>query len=254
MMKTSWPLNGEVHLYGLVLPQDAPELARLRGFLSPSETARAGLLKDEQAARRYIVGRGLLREILAGYFGIEANQVQLAAGDYGKPFLLGNQAGLCFNLSHSGDYFLLAIASKYEVGIDIEMIAPGKPLEDMARMVFSHQELDRWSRLSVSDREAAFYRCWVRKEACLKACGSGFSLPGNSFDVFPLDESPAVMMAFCQQKYWQVVDIDGPPRYCAALAIESRCSTQSPPTVVRVEHRLSINRLVPENYVYERGL
>jgi len=243
MTTTSWPLDDEVHLYGLVLPHDASELARLGGFLSPSETARAVSLKDEQAARRYTVGRGLLREILAGYLGIEAKQVQLTVGEHGKPYLMDHKVNLCFNLAHSGDNFLLAIASKGEVGIDIEMIAPGKPLEEMARMVFSRQELAGWSRLPASDREAAFYRCWVRKEACLKACGSGFSLPGNSFDVSTVDEKPTVMMAFCHQKYWQIVDIDGPPRYCAALAIEACCSTQPPPQMVRVEHRLSYNQL-----------
>jgi 4'-phosphopantetheinyl transferase len=242
MITTPRPLDGQVHLYGLVLPHDASELARLGGFLSSNETIRADLLKSGQVARRYIVGRGLLREILAGYLGIKANQVQLAAGEYGKPFLMDNQAGLCFNLAHSGDNFLLAIAGKCEVGIDIEMIAPGKPLEDMARVVFSRRELASWSRLPAPDREAAFYRCWVRKEACLKACGSGFSLPESGFEISLLDETPAVMMAFCHQKHWQVVDIDGPARYCAALAIESSGSTRPPPNVVRVKHRLSFNQ------------
>jgi len=237
MKTTPWPLAGEVHLYGLARQQHTSELARLGRLLAPAETERAGLLKSEQAMKRYIAGRGVLREILGGYLGIDAKKVQLAEGEHGKPFLLDVQENLCFNLSHCADHFLLAVAANREVGIDIEMIAPGKPLGDMARLVFTRHEQEQLSRLSSPRLEAAFCRCWVRKEACLKACGRGFSLPGDSFEVLPLDEEPAVLMARCNQKDWHVLDIEAPHRHCAAVAVEMCCSTQPPPTLVRVDHR-----------------
>jgi len=151
-----------------------------------------------------------------------------------------NKGRLCFNLSHSGDKFLLAVAANREVGVDIERLAPGKPLRDMARMVFSPHEQDALSRLSSPHLEIAFYRSWVRKEACLKACGRGFSLPSNSFEVSPPDEKTTVMMVYCNQQYWQVLDLDMPPRYCAALAVESNGANQTPPIVLRIDHHLSL--------------
>lgn len=241
MKTTPRPLDSQIHLYGLILPQSPSELAQLGNCLAPGETKRVGLLKSEQAIKRYISGRGVLREILGGYLGIEAKAVQLAVGEHGKPFLLDNQENLFFNLAHSDDHFLLAITTDREVGIDLEMIVSDRPLEDMARMVFSRQEQDQWLRLTSPHRETAFYRCWVRKEACLKACGRGFSLPGNSFDVSSHKEQTAVMTVCCDQKHWHVLDLDMPPHYCAALAVESCGSTQSSPSVVRINHHLSFN-------------
>ncbi|MCM2265706.1 MAG: 4'-phosphopantetheinyl transferase superfamily protein [Desulfuromonadales bacterium] len=210
-------------------------------MLAPGETARAGLLKSEQIKKRYITGRGLLREILGGYLGMEARKVQLAAEAHGKPFLADVKEKLGFNLAHSGNSFLLAVAANREVGVDIETIAPGKPLEEMAKMVFSHHEQEHLSRLSSPCLEAAFYQCWVRKEACLKACGRGFSLPGNSFDISPPNAKTGVMIACCNQKYLQVLDLDVPPRHCAALAVESSRAAEIPPLVIRIDHQLSFN-------------
>jgi len=240
MKTTPWPLDSEVHLYCLAQPQDPAELTRLGSLLTASETVRAGLLKNESARQRYLAGRGVLREILGGYLGVDAKHLQLAAGEHGKPFLVDDKGKLCFNLSHSRDKFLLAVAANREVGVDIERLAPGKPLRDMAKTVFSRHEQDSLSRLSSPHLEIAFYRCWVRKEACLKACGRGFSLPSNSFDVSPPDDKTTVMMAYCNQQCWQVLDLDVPPRYCAALAVESYGANQTPPVVLRIDHHLSL--------------
>lgn len=241
MKTTPRPLDGEVHLYGLALPHDPDELARLGGLLTTGEIDRAALLKSEPAQRRCLAGRGLLREILGAYLGIDAKQVQLAAEEHGKPFLPEDPKNLCFNLAHSGDNLLLAIAVNRAVGIDLELIDPVKPLKEMARLVFSRREQEQLSQLASPRLETAFYRNWVRKEACLKACGRGFSLPGNSFELSLLDEKPAVMIACCNRQSWQILDLAVPHGYCAALAVESHGSTQSPPTVVRVEHPLSFN-------------
>lgn len=240
MTMPSLPSEGQIHLYGLTLPHAPDELARLGRLLSASETARAALLKNERSLNRYIAGRGLLREILGGYLGIDAKHVELAAAEHGKPFLPESQEELCFNLAHSGDNLLLAVTVRRAVGVDLELIIPGKPLEEMARLVFSPKERAQLSRLAPPRQEAAFYRCWVRKEACLKACGRGFSLPGSSFDLSPLDDNGAVMVACCDQQCWQVVDLAVASPYCAALAVESGSSAGPAPHVVRVDH-LSCN-------------
>jgi 4'-phosphopantetheinyl transferase len=236
MIRTPWPLDGEVHLHGLVLSHDPAELTRLGGLLSANEASRAGSLKSDPVKRRFVAGRGVLREILGGYLGIDGKHVQLTAGEHGKPFLVDRTKGLSFNLAHSGDTVLLAVAAGREVGVDIERIDAGKPLGVMAGMVFSHREQEQLSGLAPPQREEIFYRCWVRKEACLKACGTGFSLPVNSFEVPPPDEGTGVLTACCQGKYWHVLDIDVPRGFCGALAVETCGSTQPPPTVIRVDH------------------
>lgn len=242
MKTTPWPLADEVHLYGLTLPDCPSELVRLGSFLAPGESERAGLLKSALAARRYLAGRGLLREILGGYLGVEPKHVQLSAGAHGKPFLLDNKEHLFFNLAHSDDRFLLAVTVNREVGIDIETVDRDKPLREMSRLVFSRWEQQQLAALSSPGLEEAFCRFWVRKEACLKACGRGFSLAGSGFDLSPLHESTTVMVASCNQKYWHVLDVDVPQRYCAALAVEACAPPQPPPLPVRVEHRLSFDK------------
>lgn len=240
MNTTARPHDGEVHIYCLTLPKESSELTRLWQLLSPGETERAGSLKIETAKERFIAGRGILREILGGYLGIGPGEVRIATGEHGKPFLANGGANLNFNLSHSGDMYVLAVATAAELGIDVEEVEAGKPFDDVARLAFSSRERQELLTLPSSDLQAAgFYRCWVRKEACLKACGSGFSLPGNSFEVSPLDNSAAMQTVLCGQNWWHVLDIDVPHPYCAALAVEPRRTPRLPPTLTRIAHRLS---------------
>jgi len=240
MSTTPLPLDGEVHLYCLDLPQKSSELLRFGRILSARETKRAGLLKSDQAKNRYIAGRGVLREIVGGYLGTEPVDVRIATGEHGKPFLADCLQNLRFNLSHADDLLVLAVADCIEVGVDIEKVEADKPLHDMARFAFSRQEQEELLSLQASQQHAAaFYRCWVRKEACLKACGRGFSLPGSSFDVLPLNEAAALPCVCCDNTFWHVLDIDVPYNYCAALAVEVSSPDIQPPAPVRVTYRFS---------------
>lgn len=235
-MTTPWPLADTVHLYTLTLPHDSAELTRLSAFLAPAEIARAEALKSQALQRCFRAGRGLLREILAGYLGLDASRVPLAIGTHGKPCLSGGGVELRFNLAHTGNDLLLALAVGREVGVDIEQIDVGKPLETMARLVFSHGEQAELARLAPSEREQAFYRGWVRKEACLKGCGKGFALPGSSFEVAPLGEATTSLTVACDGQDWQVTDLAVPDPCCAALAVAANDADSSPPVIVRRTH------------------
>jgi 4'-phosphopantetheinyl transferase len=236
------PSADEVHLYALTLPGEPAELNRLQSFLSPAETARAALLKSEPVKQRYLAGRGLLREILAGYLGLEPKKVQLATGVHGKPYLPGSGADLRFNLAHSGDRLLLALAAGREVGVDIEMIDPDKPLQAMAKLVFSGAEQDYLSGLASPRLETAFYRQWVRKEACLKACGRGFSLPAGDLELPLFAATAAATLVRCDRRDWYLLDLELPEPYCAALVVETFSLYQCQPAVVPLNHRRLFNR------------
>ena len=129
---------------------------------------------------------------------------------------------------------ILAVSANQEVGVDIEAIKTDKPLNDMARLAFSPSEQEELFTLRSSPQHSkAFYRCWVRKEASLKACGRGFSLPSNSFDVPVCLEKPPMQTTInCNRLFWHVQDIDVPENYCAAVAVEADEASLSPPTIV----------------------
>jgi 4'-phosphopantetheinyl transferase len=232
MIAALQPRDGEVHMYRILLPHLPPELSRLEQLLSASETTRAANFRSDHAKMRFIAGRGVLREILGGYLGIAPGKVQIASAEHGKPYLVEAEK-LRFNLSHSGDVLLLAVSTGLEVGVDIEAMDPDKPLLDMARLALSPREQEVLLSLPSADlRTAAFYRFWVRREACLKACGRGFSNPGDDFDVSS-EEAPLPAVR-CNRAYWHVLDIDVPQPYCAALAVETRTPSLPPPKLVWV--------------------
>jgi len=224
MRPTPLPLDGEVHLYCLTLQHDVSELTRFERLLSATESQRAGLLRGDLARNRYIAGRGVLRDILGGYLDIDPAEVRIATGEDGKPFLADGAMDLRFNLSHVDEMLLLAVAAGVELGVDIERIDAGKAIHDMARLAFSRQEQEELLAMPPSKQVEAFYRCWVSKEACLKACGRGFSLPGSSFDVSLHNEAATPTRGCCNETTWHVLDLDVPPGYCAALAVETRSS------------------------------
>lgn len=234
MSTTPRPLDGEVHLYCLALPQESSELSRLGGLLSASESDRAGLLKSDMAKNRYIAGRGVLREILSRYLEIEPADVRISTGEHGKPYLADCAKNIRFNLSHTGDVLLLAVSTSLEVGVDIETIETDKPLNDMARLALSLREQEELFSLATHLQTKTFYRFWVRKEACLKASGGGFSLLNDSFDVNCCNKETPVLTVCCNQSFWQVLDIQVPQPYCAALAVEASCSSHSPSKIVWV--------------------
>jgi 4'-phosphopantetheinyl transferase len=229
------PGDNEVHLYCITLPNSPSEQSRFEHLLSTVESYRADLLKDNRAKKRYIAGRGVLREILGGYLGVAPGKVLITTGMHGKPYLAECAEKIRFNLSHTGDVLLLAVSGRLEVGVDIETMETEKPLIDMAKLSFSHQEQGELLSIPAGLRTAAFYRCWVRKEACMKACGTGFSLASNSFTISLRNDMTLSQKVFCNQTAWHILDINVPHRYCAALAVEALTSSP-PPTPVLINH------------------
>ena len=165
-----------------------------------------------------MAGRSLLREILGGYLGALPDEFRFAVGEHGKPYLSDN-VRLHFNLSHSGALFILAVAADREVGIDIEQFRDDTPFPGMARLAFSPREQKELFALPEHQQRSAFYRCWTRKEAYLKACGMGFALRSNSFDINLLPETPTVLISPDDLSHWTLNDVVVPEGYCAALAV-----------------------------------
>jgi 4'-phosphopantetheinyl transferase len=226
MILVAPPAAGKVHLRLVSLATAANELARLQGFLGAEELQRGNRLRDKGRRDRFYAGRGMLREMLAGYLGEEPGSIRISEGEFGKPHLsdhLGTES-LSFNLSHADDLLLVAFAAAREIGVDLERVREDLPFRAMAERYFSRHEQEELFGLPLELQLAAFYRCWTRKEAYLKGAGSGFSQPSNSFDVSLRPGHPPALLAHRPSPgeiaRWSIQDIVLPNGHCAALAIE----------------------------------
>ena len=140
--------------------------------LLPAEEKERAVALTPVAARRFVVARGILRSLLAGFTGTPAEKLQFAYGNSGKPVLVGRD-GIQFNISHSTDLGLFAFAPDRPVGVDVENERPVRRLLDVAQRFMSEDELRSLIDTSPEERNAAFLRSWVVREARLKAEGKG---------------------------------------------------------------------------------
>lgn len=175
-------------------PDHPDHAAALSAHLAPEEHARAARLVRDQDRLEFQIARGRMREILGGYLGCAPRDVPLSVGANGKPLLREGAEGHgpSFNLSHAGGWAALVTGPHgLPLGIDIE---PHRKVEpDLPERFFSRAEQADLAQLAGADWTAGFFNAWVRKEALLKALGSGLSRPLDSFDVTLKPGEPAVL-------------------------------------------------------------
>jgi len=216
----------ELHVWVANLDREADVVARLRGVLSDDERDRADRFRFDYLTARFVVGRGLLRLLLARYLGTKAVDVEFCYGEYGKPFLAG--PGPWFNLSHSGPVALIAVSAIAELGVDVELIDPSFAAGRIPERFFSAREVQSLRSLPAALQPRAFLSCWTRKEAFIKARGDGLSLPLDTFDVTLAPGEPAALLrtewSVTEPGEWSLADLSDPGgRYAAAVAARSRC-------------------------------
>lgn len=225
----SWPLwdggavslgEEEVHLWRLWL--DAPADG-LRHLLSVDERQRADRFAFERDRERWTAARAGLRRILAAYLGVEPRLLQFEAGPFGKPHLVPD-CGLRFNLSHSGNVALVAVARGRDLGVDVERIGPEAELEQIAPMVLSAGELAEWTGLPREDRVQGFFNAWSRKEAFIKAVGEGVSFGLQRFDVTLAPGAPARLLRVegGSAADWTLHAVEAAPGYAASVCVKGR--------------------------------
>lgn len=183
----------------------------------------------EQDRARFISCRAALRRVLAGLLGSHPAVVEFEYSPFGKPALAGqHRAEVHFNVSHSHDLALIAASRGHAVGIDVEQLRPDFASEDIARRFFSPSERDALAQLPAEMRVDAFFRCWTRKEAFVKAIGEGLSYPLDKFDVSVTPEEPPRLLRVgvgdgaAAAASWSLHDVPVPSGFVAALAIAGR--------------------------------
>lgn len=217
----------QIDLWTVSLTVGPEQYASLARTLSIDERARAERFKFERDRRRYVAGRGSLRNILAAYAGCRAEEIRFSYGPHGKPMLADAAPSerLEFNASGSEDLALCAVTVGRSVGVDVEFC---RPLVDNT---FLDQCLTTAERKTLSalqpDRQlAAFYRLWTLKEAFIKATGDGLSRPMTSveFAVSP-DGSTRLVSApesASGQDCWDFVEFAPGPQYLAAVVVSGK--------------------------------
>ena len=176
----------DVHVWAFTLDESEAIVEAWRKLLSDDERLRADRFVHRQDRNRSIVARGVLRHLLARYCGIDAERIAFRYASAGKPSITGGVAGaglVTFNLAHSQDRALLAIARNREIGVDLERVRDDFDPLPIARQFFFGAELAAIEAAPEDARRDAFFRHWVAKEAVLKSNGAGLSLPLDSFGV-----------------------------------------------------------------------
>lgn len=216
----------EVHVWRAALDPPSEAVEQLLHVLSPDEQARAARFCFERDRRRFIVARGILRLILGRYLMIEPACLKFRYGAHGKPFLAdeAERNRLQFNLSHTQELALYAFNFERAIGVDIEYIKPKTDIPAIAIRFFSPRESAALLALPETQRLEAFFNCWTRKEAYLKAKGAGLSLPLDQFDVSFEAGQPARLLATRhdpeEASRWSLQALNPAPCYTGAVAVE----------------------------------
>ncbi|MDX6502457.1 MAG: 4-phosphopantetheinyl transferase [Blastocatellia bacterium] len=218
----------EVHIWRASLQPSPDEIERLGHLLAPDEQSRASRFHFRKDRDHFIVARGILRSIIGRYLNTGPAQLRFDYSHYGKPSLRRefDSGSLRFSLSHSHGKALYAFARDRELGVDLEFIREDFAGEQIARKFFSTREAAQLRTLPASRRRDAFFNCWTRKEAYIKAIGQGLSMPLDEFDVSFFPGEPAALLS-CRRLpqevlRWSLQAIDVEAEYVAAVAVEGR--------------------------------
>ncbi|HEY6173153.1 MAG TPA: 4'-phosphopantetheinyl transferase superfamily protein [Kofleriaceae bacterium] len=213
----------DVHVWRVPLAQPLPVVEALARLLAEDERDRAARFHFERHRVAFTVARGALRTLAARYLGHAPERLVFGYRDRGKPHLVAPVGDdLRFNVSHSGDVGLVCFARSREVGIDVEQKRTLQDLLALARTSFSAHELAALCRLAPAEHHDAFFACWSRKEAFIKATGEGIAQLA-AFDVSLAPGEPARLLRVPDEPRgprWSLHDLPPIPGCAAALVID----------------------------------
>jgi 4'-phosphopantetheinyl transferase len=215
----------EIHVWQVSLMQQATHYEQFVDAMFPDERARASRFHFARDRRRFVVGRGLLREIVGLYLDLRPDQVRFDYGQQGKPRLADGMGdgSLQFNLAHSHELALVALVRNRAIGVDLEQVRDLPDADQLASQFFSKHEYAALQALPAEQRLVGFFNCWTRKEAYVKATGDGLNCPLGEFDVSLAPGEPARLLrvrgnpgAACRWSMWSLAP---GPGYIGALAL-----------------------------------
>ncbi len=218
--------ENEVHIWRTSLHAEKSVLSTLQRLLSDDEVTKAEQFYFEKNRQHFIVARGVLRTLLSRYLNVAPNLLSFTYNIYGKPTLSSPfcESHVHFNLSHSQDIAVYAFAYIRQIGVDVEYMRSDINYEQLAGYSFSAREQATLSALPQALKQQAFFNCWTRKEAYIKARGTGLSLPLDLFDVSLQPGERAMLLASREDSQettrWSLQEFFPAPSYAGAIAVE----------------------------------
>jgi 4'-phosphopantetheinyl transferase len=236
----------EIHVWYRLLDQPIPNATALFELLSADERERARRYRFDQHRNEFILTRATLRILLGSYLDKHPEHLAFSYSAQGKPSLANQPTDMSFNVSHTEGLAALAFARGREIGVDVEKLRPECDAGKLARRFFSASERQAISHFSGRALHEAFFRCWTRKEAFIKAKGGGLSIPLDQFDVAVAEGEPAALLGTrpdpTEVSRWMLQDLPAKAGYAGALAIsvlpvEQGSATENPgvPGFARLE-------------------
>lgn len=221
--------DNELHLWPVRLNALNSALEVFRKALAIDELERADRYRFSQLRREFTIARGALRHILAWYLATEPRNIRLEYGAKGKPYIAERSCNICFNLAHSNGLAVLGVTRRRDLGVDIEYVRAISDLPQVAQRFFCPEEASELSMIAQQERQRAFFLCWTRKEAYIKAVGHGLALPLSSFRVTLQPNRPARFVHIGHDvslaQTWTLHDLALCPEYVGAIAYYGRPRT-----------------------------
>ncbi|MDQ4023982.1 MAG: 4'-phosphopantetheinyl transferase superfamily protein [Actinomycetota bacterium] len=215
---TPAPDERSVHVWRIDVRQPAEALRELRALLAPDEEERAARFRFDRDRDAFVATRAALRCLAGSYLGLAPRKVAFAYAPKGKPWT----DGISFNVSHAGDVALAAFTRSCRVGVDVEEMRPGVDLGALARRFFSPAENRALGVLENDAFVTAFYRCWTRKEAFVKALGEGLSFDLDRVDVSVGADARLLSVDAAQAGGWWIADVSPRDGYAGAVVADLR--------------------------------
>lgn len=207
--------EGEIHVWRVSFHEQEQRIDRYESLLSSDEKTRAKRFLVRRERNRFVITRGILRELLGSYLNRFPATLEFAYNVQGKPFLVEKSPdrSVQFNVSHSRGLALLAFSMERSVGVDVEFVQPDFAVDEVARQYFSPQEVEKLCALSPSVRAEEFFLSWTSREAYCKARGEGLQLLGEGLPVSGRPE----LFASSDGSQWSLHALRPDPRYVGAL-------------------------------------
>ena len=213
--------DDEVDVWRVSLAPLGSMVNDFRDHLSGQENDRAEKFKFHKDRKRHVLTHGLLRVILSLYANVAPEELKFTENRYGKPELVHPSGlSLTFNLSHSHERALIGIARGRQIGVDIEYVKNDFEWQEIIERFFSPREVEMINALPKNLQLRAFFTCWTRKEAYVKATGMGLSLPLKEFDVSPVPGAATLLLSHKEASAWSMKEVDVAESYVATVAVE----------------------------------
>lgn len=217
----------EVHVWRASLNLAPVRLRELFSVLAPDEVTKAARFHFPKDRNHFVAARGILRSLLGSYLHTDPARLHFSYNSYGKPAIeaAGGEHEIKFNVSHSNGIALLAFIRGREVGVDVEYVRADFACAEVAERFFSPSEVSALRALYAGDFTEAFFNCWTRKEAFIKALGEGLSCPLASFSVSLAPREPAALLSVEGRaevlSRWFMRELHPWRGYAAALAFKA---------------------------------